>query len=146
MVIKMKTKNRTSRYREKHPLGNTIYRFFANFFVRILGGSLVKASVVIFLLAAIVRLCYVCMNKEVDGINLVEFANNRNTVTKTLYANRGSIYDSNGDVLAQNVNSYTLIAYLSPSRTKNPEKPNHVVDKIGIETRSGKELWPEAPE
>ena len=130
----MKTQSRSSRYREKNPLGKSIYKFFANFFVRILGGSLVKASVVIFLLSAIVRLGYVCLNKEVDGINLVEFANNRNTVTKTLYANRGSIYDSNGDVLAQNVNSYTLIAYLSPKRTKNPDKPNHVVDKIGTAT------------
>ena len=34
-------------------------------------------------------------------------------------------------MIAQNVNSYTLIAYLSESRTTDPENPEHVVDKEG---------------
>ena len=41
---------------------------------------------------------------------------------------RGSIYDVKGNVLAQNVSSYTLIAYLEESRTTNPDRPQHVVD------------------
>lgn len=79
--------------------------------------------------AAIIKLAYVAASTKVDGINLTEFANNRNTVKKTLYASRGNIYDKYGENIAQNVNSYTLIAYLSESRTTNPNKPNHVVDK-----------------
>lgn len=80
-------------------------------------------------LAAIVKLVYVAASTKVDGINLSEFASKRNTVKKTLYASRGNIYDINGETIAQNVNSYTLIAYLSESRTTNPNNPQHVVDK-----------------
>lgn len=80
-------------------------------------------------LFAIIKLLYVAVSPSVDGKNLTEFASNRNTVKETLYASRGKIYDVRGEVLAQNVNSYTLIAYLSPSRTTNMNNPQHVVDK-----------------
>lgn len=80
-------------------------------------------------LMAMGKLIYVAMSSDVDGINLTEFANNRNTVKKTLYASRGNIYDVYGDPIAGNANSYTLIAYLSESRTTNPENPQHVVNK-----------------
>ena len=67
--------------------------------------------------------------KEVDGMDLEAFAKNRNETKKILYASRGSIYDVNGEMLAQTVNSYTVIAYLSPTRTKDLNNPKHVVDK-----------------
>ncbi len=79
----------------------------------------------------IIKLAYVVLSDNVDGINLTEFANNRNTTKQTLYASRGSIYDVNGDELAKNVKSYTVIAYLSSSRTTNEKKPEHVVDPEG---------------
>ena len=91
-----------------------------------------KLFIIIFFfafMAAIIKLSYVTMSKKVDNIDLKEFANNRNTVKKTLYASRGNIYDVNGEAIAQNVNSYTLIAYLAESRTTDPENPQHVVDK-----------------
>lgn len=79
----------------------------------------------------IIKLAYVALSETVDQVNLTEFANNRNTTKQTLYASRGSIYDVNGDELAKNVKSYTVIAYLSSSRTKDSSKPQHVVDKEG---------------
>ncbi len=82
-------------------------------------------------LIAIVKLGMVALSPEVDGLNLTEFANNRNTRKRTLYASRGNIYDSFGETIASNANSYTLIAYLSESRTTDPENPQHVVDKEG---------------
>lgn len=75
------------------------------------------------------RLIYLNLSKTIDGINLNEFAKNRNTTKETLYATRGSIYSSNEEVLAQTVDSYTLIAYLDESRSKNQTKPQHVIDK-----------------
>lgn len=86
----------------------------------------------------IIKMLFVALSSDVDGINLRAFADNRNTEEKTIYASRGSIYDRNGELLATNINSYTLIAYLSSSRTKDMNNPQHVVDK----ERTAKELAP----
>lgn len=83
----------------------------------------------LFLFILVLRLGYLCLTGKVDGIDLKEFSNKRNTKKETLYALRGNIYDTNGDVLAQTINSYTIIAYLDPSRSEGYSKPQHVVDK-----------------
>ena len=70
-----------------------------------------------------IRMAYIALFPRVDGINIKEFAKNRNTTTKVLKAGRGVIYDSSGDVLAQNVTSYTVVAILSESRK------DRVIDK-----------------
>lgn len=75
------------------------------------------------------RVIQLGMSSEIDGINLKKLASNRTTRTDTISASRGSIYSSNGDLLAQNVASYKLIAYLDKKRTTNKKKPQHVVDK-----------------
>lgn len=82
-----------------------------------------------FFFLVIVKLSYVALSEQVDDVNLTEFANNRNTTKQTLYASRGSIFDVNGDELAKNVKSYTVIAYLSSKRTKDEKNPQHVVNK-----------------
>ena len=66
--------------------------------------------IILFFVAIIIKLSYVNIAKDVDGVDIEAFANNRNTTKKTLYATRGAIYDTNGDYLAQTVNSYTIIA------------------------------------
>ena len=71
---------------------------------------------------------YISISPKVLGINIQEFAMTRNTYETTLKAKRGSIFDSSGNTLALNVYSYTVIAYLSPSRTIDEAKPQHVVD------------------
>ena len=58
-----------------------------------------------------------------------EFASNRNTYSSLLHAQRGTIYDSQGDILAQDVSSYTVIAYLDESRTGSSKTLYHVADK-----------------
>ena len=83
----------------------------------------------LFVFILILRLGYLCLTGKVDGIDLKDFANKRNTKKETLYALRGSIYDVNGEVLAQTINSYTIIAYLDSSRSEGYETPQHVVDK-----------------
>ena len=68
-------------------------------------------------------------NVTVKNKTLAEFASDRDTVKRTLKAPRGTIYSSDEEVLAKDVNSYTVIAYLEPSRTKDENHPYHVVDK-----------------
>ena len=58
-----------------------------------------------------------------------EFAKGRNTVTQVLDAKRGTIYDIEGNPLAENITTYTLIAYLDSTRTVDENDPKHVVDK-----------------
>lgn len=78
----------------------------------------------------IARLCYLCVVDYSVGDNttISMFIKNRNTEEEVLMPNRGSIYDSNGNVLAEDVASYTVIAYLDESRSENSKTPLHVVD------------------
>lgn len=75
------------------------------------------------------KLIYVSNSEVVDGMNIKTFASNRNTTTTRITASRGTIYSVNGEALAKDVNSYTVIAILDDSVTKDPDKPRHVVDK-----------------
>lgn len=93
---------------------------------------LLSKIVTIFLFAIIsVKLVYVALAPTVDGIDLKKFALSRTTTSKTIEADRGNIYDVNGEVLATDVRSYTVIAYLEESRTTDLSKPRHVIDKQG---------------
>ena len=74
------------------------------------------------------QLCYLSLSKKIYGIDMDEFAASRNTTSGILKAKRGNIFDYNGGILAQNVSSYTVIAYLDESRTTDSENPMHVVD------------------
>ena len=73
------------------------------------------------------RYCYLAISPTVNGRDMKVFAESRNTVSKVLTAKRGTIYDMSGNVLAQNVTSYTLIAYLDESRSTKTQI-NHVKD------------------
>ena len=85
--------------------------------------------VVLFFVVVCFKLSYVALNDVVEGTDLQALESSRTTVTKKVSAERGNIYDSAGNLLAQNMNSYTVIAYLSSSRTTNDKYPKHVVDK-----------------
>lgn len=91
--------------------------------------KLMLIFIVLFFGLVIFRLSYLSLAGEIDGVNIKSFVANRNTRKKTIYAKRGSIYDTSGNVLAQTVNSYTVIAYLSESRSNGFKTPQHVVDK-----------------
>ncbi len=82
----------------------------------------------LFFILIIYRMYNLSTSSEIDGINLQQFANNRITRQEELLAKRGTVYDVLGNTLAQNVSSYTLIAYLSSSRTTDLNSPKHVID------------------
>lgn len=91
--------------------------------------KIVLGVLILSFLGALIKLAYISLSKTVDGVDLTAWVNNRNTEKVTLKSSRGSILTSDGETLAQSINSYTVIAYLSESRTKDPENPKHVVDK-----------------
>ncbi|MDD5888321.1 MAG: penicillin-binding transpeptidase domain-containing protein [bacterium] len=77
----------------------------------------------------ILRLIQLGLSTTIDGVNLKQLASKRTTKTETITAKRGNIYSNDGDILAQNVASYKIIAYLDEKRTTDENNPQHVVDK-----------------
>ena len=77
----------------------------------------------------IYRLSYLCLvDYKVGKETITTFIRKRNTEEEIILPDRGTIYDTNGNVLAEDVASYTVIAFLDSSRSENSEKPMHVVD------------------
>ena len=91
--------------------------------------NFVLIFILLFFIVVIARMSVLALSTNIDGINIKKFVSGRNTRKRTVYAKRGNIYDSAGNILAQTVNSYTIIAYLSPSRSEGFKTPQHVVDK-----------------
>ena len=64
------------------------------------------------------------------GVSIAEFINNRNINEEIILPERGTIYDQLGNALAEDVSSYTVIAYLNKDRGKdNKGNYRYVVDK-----------------
>ena len=79
-----------------------------------------------------ITLGYRCLaDYEVNNITFSEFIENRNINEEVIMPDRGTIYDSKGNILAQDVSSYTLIAYLDESRSEESDTLRHVEDKEG---------------
>lgn len=77
----------------------------------------------------ILRVLQLSISTDIDGVNLQKLASQRTTKTDIIKAKRGTIYSSDQEILALNVTSYKLIAYLSSKRTDDKKNPQHVVEK-----------------
>ena len=82
----------------------------------------------VFIFALFVQYVHLSIFPKLYGINMKEFSLNRNTKSNIIHATRGSIFDRSGSKLAINVTSYTVIAYLSPTRTGSGTEIMHVQD------------------
>ena len=82
------------------------------------------------------RLCYLCLiDYKVGETTITSFIKSRNTKEEVIMPKRGTIYDINGNILANDVISYTLVAYLSDTRVDANGNKSYVED---IETTSKK--------
>ena len=97
------------------------------------------------------RLCYLCLfDYKVGDSTISAFIKNRNTEEEVIMPIRGTIFDASGEVLATEVSSYTLIAYLSDKRVDakgNKEyvediddTSNKLADVLGVDSASIKEI------
>ena len=81
----------------------------------------------------IARITYLCTaNYKVGDSTITAFIKNRNTKEEIILPKRGSILDTNNNILAEDVASYSVIAYLSESRSENSTTPKHVVDPVAL--------------
>ena len=83
----------------------------------------------VFIFVLFIQYIYLSISPNVYGINMKKFASLRNTYAGTLFSKRGTIYDFENNVLATDVASYTVIAYLDESRTGLSTTLYHVADK-----------------
>ena len=93
-----------------------------------IGKMPIIAAIIIFVILS-ARIGFLSLSKKIDDIDIQKFAKTRTTKETILSASRGTIYDGNGNILAQDVSSYTLIAYLDPKRSENSKTLQHVEDK-----------------
>jgi penicillin-binding protein 2B len=65
---------------------------------------------------------------EVGGQSLAAKAQAKHSRVGTLEAARGTIFDRNGEIIAEDTASYSLVAILDKKMTTNSKKPQHVAD------------------
>ncbi|MDQ0215236.1 penicillin-binding protein 2B [Oikeobacillus pervagus] len=93
-----------------------------------------RGAAVIFLIFAVLfftlffRILYIQMTGRADGRELETEIMKKYMKTNVLEARRGTIYDSHGEVIAEDTTSYTIAAVLDKSVSPNPKDPHHVVD------------------
>ena len=74
-------------------------------------GIFIKVFLLLFFLL-LARFLYIQTTKTVHGVDLETIAQQKHNKKGVLEANRGTIYDQNGHVLAQDANSYKMVAAL----------------------------------
>lgn len=74
------------------------------------------------------RFFFIQATGEVKGQVLAAKAEQQYTDSTKIEAKRGTIYDRNGEVIAEDRSSFSLVAILEEDMTTDPKNPNHVVD------------------
>lgn len=77
------------------------------------------------------RFAWIMVTGEINGENLVSNVHKLYTRNNTLQANRGTIYDSSGNPIAMDANSYKMIAVLT-DEWSTPKRPIHVQEPKAV--------------
>ncbi len=93
--------------------------------------KLISTILLVILLAIVINSFFISivgthLNSQSD---LKTYANNVSTQKSILQAKRGLILDSEGNVIAQDIESYTLYAIVDKNRPSYKNQPSYVVDK-----------------
>lgn len=92
------------------------------------GAAILSIIFALLFFVLFVRFFYIQITGKVDGQLLAVKAQEKYENKITLEAQRGNILDRNGEVLAQDTSTFTLVAVLDESLTTDPNHPQHVVD------------------
>lgn len=94
--------------------------------------SVVKISLFFLIIMTLVvtNVLFTMINGEHfrSGKNVLAFNENDNVVKENIVANRGSIYDRNKEVIAQDIEAYDVIAIVDEDRVNASDEPAHVED------------------
>lgn len=92
-------------------------------------GRLLQISMAFVFLLFVGRFLYLSISKTIAGENISERVSNLYKRDEILKSVRGAIYDSSGNVIAEDSHSFTLYAILDKSSLDYKGKPMYVVDK-----------------
>ncbi|USK35596.1 penicillin-binding protein [Bacillus sp. F19] len=92
------------------------------------GAAILTLIFALLFFVLIIRFLYLQTTGEVNGEILAARAQEQYERKRGIEANRGSILDRKGEVIAQDTSTYTLVAVLDDSMTTNPKQPKHVVE------------------
>ena len=81
-----------------------------------------------FVWVVIINIGQMMLIGTVRGQNLSELADKKYKIDTSLQPKRGKIFDRNGNILADNIESYKLVAVVSDKATEDEKNPRHVVD------------------
>lgn len=77
------------------------------------------------------RFAFIMVTGEVNGENLIQNVHNLYTRNNTLQANRGTIYDANGNPIAMDANTYKMVAVLT-DEWSTPKRPIHIEEPESV--------------
>ncbi|MGX1194051.1 penicillin-binding protein [Metabacillus sp. SLBN-84] len=92
------------------------------------GAAILTLIFALLFFVLVIRFLYLQTTGEVNGEVLAARAQEQYERKRTIEASRGSIVDRKGEVIAEDTNTYTLIAVLDDKMSTSPKKPKHVVD------------------
>ncbi|WP_319005468.1 penicillin-binding transpeptidase domain-containing protein [Metabacillus litoralis] len=92
------------------------------------GAAVLSVFFALLFLIIFIRFFYIQSTGTVHGEALVAKVEELYKSQRTIEAERGSILDRKGNVIAEDKSSYKLVAILDDKITTDPDKPQHVVD------------------
>lgn len=96
---------------------------------RTIAGAFFLGFVVLTFFIFIGRFIYIAASGHVGSVNLTHRTEQKYSQITTLKAKRGQIFDSNGNILAEDANSYKIYAVLSKNYVSSKGKPLYVTHK-----------------
>jgi penicillin-binding protein 2B len=95
---------------------------------RKIGAAILFVGFALLFFILFTRVLFIQTTGKAGGHELKNEALEKYRRTDVLEAKRGTIYDANKEVIAEDTISFTVAAILDASVTMNPKEPNHVTD------------------
>lgn len=92
-------------------------------------GRFFQVVIALVFLLFMARFLFLGLSSKVSGVDLAKRANQKYRQNVVLKASRGSIFDRNGQTIAEDSHVYSIYAVLDKSYIDSDENPMYVVDK-----------------
>ncbi|WP_261805733.1 penicillin-binding protein [Lapidilactobacillus luobeiensis] len=96
---------------------------------RVVIGLVLIALMTVVLLLFVIRFGYIAGSGHVGQVDLTQRTQKKYSQNQVIKARRGTIYDINGNVVAEDSNVYTIYAVLDQSQVTTAGRPLYVKDK-----------------